>query len=204
MTYEVLHHGQPLSQASKALILLHGRGGTAQGMLPLAEALSNDQFHLALPQAPSHAWYPKSFLVEEKLNEPFLSSAIDAVKQLIDSIAKSIPKEHIYIAGFSQGACLALEVAARYAAKYGGVIAFIGGLIGSRVDERKYRGNFQGTKIFIGNSDRDPFVPLERSEESKALLEKLGAQVMLKVYEGMEHTINADEIKWVRQHILLI
>ncbi|CUI17405.1 Phospholipase/carboxylesterase family protein [Candidatus Protochlamydia naegleriophila] len=201
---EVLHRGALITQASKALILLHGRGGTAHGIMGLADSFSTPQLYIAAPQASHSTWYPHSFIVEEKLNEPYLSSSIEVVKCLIDTISKHIPPSQTYLMGFSQGACLALEVAARFATRYGGVIAFTGGLIGSVIDEKKYRGDFKGTPIFIGTSDQDPHVPLERAQESKTLLEKLGAQVTLKVYPGMGHTINEDEIGWVRQNIFLM
>jgi phospholipase/carboxylesterase len=198
---EVLHQGPLITKASKALILLHGRGGTARSILSLADTF-DDHFYVAAPQAPNNTWYPYSFMEDENLNEPFLSSSINSVKDLIDETAKYIPMDQIYIMGFSQGACLTLEVTSRFAEKYGGVIAFTGGLIGSTINEKKYHGNFEGTKVFIGNSDQDPHVPLVRSEQSKELMEKLGADVTLKVYKGMAHTINEDEINWVKKNIL--
>lgn len=198
----VVEGGQPLEKASKALILLHGRGGTALDIMNLAHEFCDDSFYIAAPQAAHNSWYPNSFMADETSNEPWLSSAVEIVKKLIDQTAKMIPLDKIYLIGFSQGACLALEVSSRYAAKYGGVIAFTGGLIGRTINEKKYRGNFDQTKVFIGNSDRDPHVPLIRSEQSKALMEKLGADVTLKVYQGMAHTIIDDEIAWVNQHIL--
>jgi phospholipase/carboxylesterase len=202
-SYNIIHKGQPLHKASQGLILLHGRGGTANDILSLADRFCDDTFYIAAPQATNNSWYPYSFLKDEKLNEPWLSSAVDIVKKLIDEISTHIPKEHIYIMGFSQGACLALESSARFATKYAGVVAFTGGLIGSTVNEEKYRGNFEGTKIFIGTSDQDPHVPLLRSQQSKEVLEKLGADVTLKVYKGMSHTITEDEINWVKKHVMI-
>lgn len=198
---EIVFQGAEIYKASKALILLHGRGGTALGISALAEALCDDSFYVAIPQSPNRTWYPQSFMVEDRLNEPYLSNSIENVKKLLDETAKHIPKERIYIAGFSQGACMSLEIAARFAAKYGGIIAFTGGLIGSSIKESNYQGDFAGTKVFIGNSDKDPHVPLARSEQSKAIMQKLGAVVTLKVYPGMEHTINEDEINWVKTNI---
>ena len=200
--YKIVEQGRTVDTASRALIFLHGRGGTAVDILKLADEFSDDTCYVAAPQATNNSWYPHSFMAEEKLNEPWLSSAIGIVKRLIDETAKHIPKNKIYIMGFSQGACLTLEVAARFAAKYGGVVAFTGGLIGGTIDEKKYKGNFEGTKVFIGNSDRDPHVPLLRSEQSKELMEKLGADVTLKVYKGMGHIISDDEISWVKKLIL--
>lgn len=198
---EVLHHGKMVTKATKALILLHGRGGTAQGILNLADHFCDPDFYIAVPQAPNNTWYPYSFLVEEARNEPFLSASVEGVYRIIEETVAHIPKEKIYIMGFSQGACLALEISARHAYKYGGVVAFTGGLIGSTINENKYYGNFEGTKVFIGNSDTDPHVPLSRSEQSRDLMTKLGAQVTLKVYKGMGHTINQDEIAWVKNNI---
>ncbi len=200
-SYQVIQQGQPIDKASKALILLHGRGSTASDILKLADQFCNNQFYIAAPQATHQTWYPYSFLAAEKTNEPWLSSAVQVVKRLIDEISKQISKDQIYLIGFSQGACLALETAARYATKYGAIVAFSGGLIGSTIDERKYQGNFEDTKIFIGNSDKDPHVPLIRCQQSEELLENMGADVTLKVYKDMAHTINRDEIEWVRKNI---
>lgn len=197
--YVIVEKGQAVDKASKAMILLHGRGSTASDILTLADLFCDESFYLAAPKATKHSWYPHSFLAEEETNEPWLSSAVDTIKKLIDETAKHIPKEQIYIVGFSQGACLALEISARFATSYGGVVAFSGGLIGKTLNEKKYSGSFQGTKVFIGNSDVDPHIPLERSEQSKVVLEKLGADVTLKVYKGMGHTINQDEVDSVNK-----
>lgn len=204
MISEVLHEGLPLSKASKALILLHGRGGTAHGILSLADKLCEDDFYIAAPQAMNNAWYPHSFLEDEKLNEPYLSLSVKGIQDLIEEIALNIPKAKIFLAGFSQGACLALEVTARSATPYGGIVAFTGGLIGKVVDEKKYRGSFDRTKVFISNGDHDPHIPLKRSQESKTVMEKLGASVTLKIYEGRPHTIIEDEIKIVKETILAV
>ena len=200
-SYKIVERGCPLVQASNALILLHGRGGTAEGIIDLSEEFCDDSFYIAAPQAMNKSWYPYSFLAEEKMNEPWLSSAIEVVKTLVDAVEINVPKEHIFIMGFSQGACLSLEFASREAQKYGGIVAFTGGLIGKTIDTKKYHGRFEGTKVFIGNGDHDPHVPLERSEESKQVMEGLGAKVTLKVYPGMSHTIIRDEIDWVKANI---
>ena len=195
---QVLYRGPIITKASKALILLHGRGGTAQNILSLADQLCDDTFYIAAPQALNNIWYPHSFMEEEALNEPFLSSSAQSIKELIDETAIHIPKQAIFIAGFSQGACMALEVSTRYATKYGGIIAFTGGLIGHQIDMEKYKGDFEDTSVFISNGDRDPYIPLERSEQSKEVMKKFGAQVTLKVYEGRPHTITEDEIRFVK------
>lgn len=193
-----------ITKASKALILLHGRGGTAQNILSLVDRICDHDFYIAAPQATNHIWYPNSFMEDEKLNEPYLSLSVKEIKDLIDQTAKHIPRDQIFIAGFSQGACLALEVSTRFAAEYGGIIAFTGGLIGSRIDLEKYRGDIEGTRVFISNGDHDPYIPLTRSKQSKELMEKLGAQVTLKVYEGRPHTITDDELKFVKKTIFSI
>lgn len=198
---EVLHQGALINHASKALILLHGRGGTAQGILSLADKLCDHDFYIAAPQAMNRIWYPSPFMAEEEVNEPYLSLSIQGIRELIDQIAKHIPKSQIYLAGFSQGACLALEVSTRYAAKYGGIVAFTGGLIGRTLNEEKYRGNFEGTNVLISNGDHDPHIPLVRSEQSKELMEKMGAHVSLKIYEGRPHTIIEEEITFAKAHI---
>ncbi len=198
---EVLYQGPLITKASKAAILLHGRGGTARNMLSLVDRLCDSSFYVAIPQATHNAWYPHSFMSEEKLNEPYLSASIKEVNELIEKTAQYIPKDQIFIVGFSQGACLALEVTTRYATKYGGIVAFTGGLIGSSIDARRYQGNFEGTKAFISNGDQDPHIPLIRSQESKEVMESLGAHVTLKVYPGRPHTISEDEIIFVKGNI---
>lgn len=200
---EILHHGALITKASKALLILHGRGGTAKSMLGLAEMLCDSQYYIAAPQAMNNIWYPHSFMEKESLNEPNLSQSIQEIHNLIEDTAKHISRDQIFIAGFSQGACLSLEVSSRFATKYGGIAAFTGGLIGYEINESKYHGNFEGTKVFISNGDHDPFIPLKRSEESKVLMDKLGARVTLKVYEGRPHTVTEDEIQFVKTHILL-
>jgi phospholipase/carboxylesterase len=192
--FDVLTQGKSPGEATSAIILLHGRGADAEDIITLAEEFCDDSFHIAAPRATGNSWYPYTFLSPEEKNEPWLSSAIQVVKQLIDNIAAHVPTERIYIMGFSQGACLALEVTARHAAKYAGVAAFSGGLIGARINPLKYKGNFEGTKIFIGNSDKDPHIPLQRTQESAELLLKRGADVQLKIYPDMPHTIIRDEI----------
>lgn len=195
--YDLLTEGKSLSEAENALILLHGRGADAEDIILLAEDFCDESFYVVAPRATGNSWYPESFLVPEERNEPWLSSAVGVVKRLIDETSAYIPVERIYVMGFSQGACLALEVTARYAMKYAGVAAFSGGLIGSRIEPAKYKGDFMGTKIFIGNSDQDPHIPLKRTQESASLLESMAADVNLKIYPGMPHTIIRDEIDTV-------
>jgi phospholipase/carboxylesterase len=200
----LFYQGPSLTQTSKALILLHGRGGTAHGMLTLTEQLGINHFYTVAPQAAHNTWYPYSFLEEERFNEPYLSSSVKAIKDLIDQIEIYIPKHQIFILGFSQGACLALETSSRFATKYGGIIAFTGGLIGQTIDVNNYQGNFENTKIFISNGDQDPHIPLIRSQKSKEVLKSLDADVTLKIYKGKSHSISKDEIEFVKENFFRV
>lgn len=192
--------GLPLQKASKALIMLHGRGSTAQDILSLQDDLDLDDFYIVAPQATNNTWYPYSFLAPVHQNEPWLSSAMDLLSIIVMDIHDGgIHSDKIYLVGFSQGACLTLEFATRNAQKWGGVIAFTGGLIGDKIYSEKYKGDFAGSKVFIGNSDTDPHVPRDRSEGSQKLIERMGANVTLKIYQDMPHTINQDEIKSVNE-----
>lgn len=197
--YKILEKGKPLAQAKKALILIHGRGGSAHDIISLADEFCDDSFYIAAPQATNHTWYPYGFMVDEASNEPWLTSAVNTVKRLMDDIGKHIAAENLYIMGFSQGACLTLEVSARFADKFGGVAAFTGGLIGKQLVPSRYADNFKGTKIFLGNSDIDPHIPVHRSEDSRKILIEKGADVVLKIYPNMPHTINRDEIETVKK-----
>jgi phospholipase/carboxylesterase len=196
----LIESGAVLDKASSALIMLHGRGATAQSILTLADYFRLDDFYIVAPQATNNTWYPKSFLSPTEENEPWLGSAIELVHSLIqDIINAGISSDKIYLMGFSQGACLTLEVSTRYAQRWGGVIAFTGGLIGDKLKSEHYNGNFKGTRVFIGNSDQDPHVPLSRSEESASLIKNMGADVKHKTYPGMPHTIIQDEIEVVSE-----
>jgi len=194
-TREVIEAGVPLAKAKKALVLLHGRGALAEDILELHSYFSLNDFYIIAPQATNHTWYPYSFLAPINQNEPWLSSALDVIKQIVDDIKKTISSENIFIMGFSQGACLTLEFATRYAQKWGGIISLTGGLIGDKIYNEHYAGNFNGTKVLITNSPNDVHVPLQRSDDSKKLMEKMGATVSLEVYPNRPHTIIGDEIE---------
>ncbi len=198
----VVAQGNPLAEAKKALILLHGRGGSAEDILSLSQYLPVEDFALFAPQATNHTWYPYSFMAPQQANEPWLSSALDVLKEVFDEIiAAGISANHIYLGGFSQGACLTLEFAARNAQKLGGVIAFSGGLIGEVIDRESYGEDFGNTPVFIGCSDVDPHIPLKRVEESAAILQEMNANVTAAIYPGMGHTINEEEFAFVNTHI---
>ncbi len=203
-TYKIFEQGTPLMKASYALILLHGRGASALDILGLGKLFADDRFYIVAPEAPHFTWYPQSFMAEDSLNEPALSVSVAFIQKVIDDIAKHIPKDHIYIMGFSQGACLSLEVSSRSAEKYGGIAAFSGGLIGKTLNKDKYSGNFKKTKVFIGDSENDPFIPLQRCVQSKVLMEKMNAEVTLKAYPGTSHTITQEEINWVKKNIMSV
>lgn len=201
--YKLIERGSQLKNAKKALILLHGRGGSALDILQLYPYFCDALFYVAALEAPNNSWYPHSFMAKTSTNEPELTNSINAIKNLIDKIAEHIPHEQIYLMGFSQGACLSLEVSARHARKFGGIIAFSGGLIGDILETSNYKGDFQSTKVFLGNSDVDPFIPLDRTVASHELMLKLNAASILKIYPGMRHTINQDEIDTVKQNIFI-
>lgn len=194
--------GKELANAKKALIMLHGRGATAEDILSLAPNLRVNDYALIAPQATNYTWYPYSFLVPPKQNEPWLTSALTLITEVVQDINKAgIADENIYFLGFSQGACLTLEYVTRNARRWGGVVAFTGGLIGDKLYAENYRGDFRGTPVFIGTSDPDPHVPVERVRESATVIRNMHASVTEKVYPGMGHTINHDEIAMVNNLI---
>ncbi|MBZ4189885.1 alpha/beta hydrolase [Niabella beijingensis] len=194
-TLNLTTSGTELGKASRALILLHGRGSSAGDILSLAGYLNLKATALLAPQAANHTWYPHSFMAPAKDNEPWLSSAITIVKQTVDTALKAgIPEKNIYFLGFSQGACLTLEYIARHAQHYGGAVAFTGGLIGDQLYTENYKGDFKQTPVFIGTSDPDFHVPVERVHETTRVLTQMNAAVTEKVYPNMGHTISEDEI----------
>jgi phospholipase/carboxylesterase len=187
--------GKTLDPKGNVLILLHGRGGSAEDIISLADHLDVKDFTLLAPQASNQSWYPYSFLAPAFQNEPWLSSALHLLEEMVlDLKEKGIASDRVYFVGFSQGACLTLEFVSRNATKYGGVVIFTGGLIGDQLNEKNYKGYFQDTPVFIGTSDPDPHVPVERVRASTGILQQMGAQVTEKVYKGMGHTISQDEI----------
>lgn len=201
------HQGQPvmttgraLDEARTAVILVHGRGGSAEEILGLAQQFNMSAFAYVAPQAKDHTWYPESFLAPLERNEPGLSSGLQMIEDVVNTLGEQgIAPENIVIGGFSQGACLALEYVARHARRYGGVFAFSGGLIGPEGTPRDYPGNLDGTPIFIGCSDIDPHIPLKRVEDSADILAGHGAEVDRRIYQGMGHTINEDEMQAVQK-----
>ena len=196
----VLTAGEPLERAQAAMVLAHGRGASAKDILTLAAELEQPGFVYLAPQAANNTWYPYSFLTPIERNEPYLSSALATLDQVLAHVAASgIPAERTILLGFSQGACLALEYAARNARRYGGLAGLSGGLIGPDGTPRDYAGTLDGTPVFLGCSDMDPHIPAARVQHSAEVLRQLGGAVTARLYPRMGHTVNEDEIKFVRE-----
>lgn len=198
-----LKDGIDSSGAEAAMILIHGRGATAQSILTLADEFDTDKkLTLRAPQASQNTWYPYSFMAPSENNEPHLSSALMKVHNIVqDLVDEGISEENIYFLGFSQGACLISEFIARHPKRYGGLIALSGGLIGTgdSLNSSDYEGDLQETPVFMGCSDVDPHIPKERVNESEKILSELNARVKKKLYPGMGHTVNRDEIDHINQ-----
>jgi len=197
-----VYAGVAHESASGAMIMIHGRGATAESIITLADEFGDHNLHLAAPQAAQFQWYPYSFLAPTERNEPGLSSGLQAIHDIrTDLNQKGIPDEKIILLGFSQGACLASEYAARHPAKYGGLIVFSGGLIGDELNTEEYAGSLKGTRVFLGCSNIDPHIPEVRVNESARIFKSLGADVKVKIYPGMGHTINKDEVQIAKEII---
>jgi predicted esterase len=194
-----LYSGPSVETASACLVLVHGRGAEAEGMLQLYDALDVPSLAAIAPQAAGNTWYPHSFLAPLDENQPYLDRSLaqlDAI--VIDLLSRKIPGDKIAIVGFSQGACLSLEYAARFPRKFGALMGLTGGLIGPPGTPRNYSGSLDGTPVFLGTSDPDPHVPFARVKETSEVLSKMGAKVELRRYQGMGHTINDDELNACR------
>ena len=195
----VLAAGAPLAGAKAAMVMIHGRGASAESILGLAGELDVADVAFHAPQAAGGTWYPYGFMSPIERNEPGISSGMRAIERVLAGIAAAgIPPERTLLLGFSQGACLATEFAARHARRYGGIAGLSGGLIGPDGTPRDYAGSLDGTPVFLGCSDVDGHIPAERVRESASVLEKLGGSVDMRLYRGMGHTVNADEITAVR------
>jgi phospholipase/carboxylesterase len=195
----LLDHGAPLADASAALILLHGRGASARGILALADELDVPDVAYLAPQAAGRSWYPESFMAPIEQNEPQLSSALQVVGDTIaHAVEAGLTEEQVLLLGFSQGACLATEYVVRHPQRYGGVVGLSGGLIGPEGTDFDVEGTLDGTPVFLGCSDQDPYIPLERVKETADVFRRLGASVTERIYEGMGHTTNEDELRHIR------
>lgn len=199
---QVLAAGPPPERAAGTIVLLHGRGASASDILSLCPELGMNDLAAIAPQAAGHAWYPNSFLAPIQSNQPYLDSALRRIDSIVaDLLQRGVPAERVFLLGFSQGACLTSEFVARHPRRYGGAVVFTGGLIGPPGTPRDYPGSLGDMPAFIGTSDPDPHVPFARVEETRDVLERMGAKVELRRYPGMPHTINEDEIEAARELI---
>jgi phospholipase/carboxylesterase len=197
----VLEAGERLGKARAAMILLHGRGATAEDIMTIAAEVISPGFAYLAPQASGNAWYPNPFTAPLESNEPFLSSALDVVETLLARVEETIPAQRVILLGFSQGACLTLEFAARHAQRYGGVVGLSGGLIGPDATPRDYPGDFDATPVFLGCSDVDPHIRKDRVIEAADVFTRMGARATMRLYPAMGHTVNQDEIDAVREMV---
>jgi predicted esterase len=194
----VVEAGEPLNSARAAMILLHGRGATAEDIMTIASEVQAPGWTYFAPQAAGGAWYPNPFTAPIESNEPYLSAALDMISNLVERVEAQLPAQRMILLGFSQGACLALEWAARNARRYGAIAGLSGGLIGPDGTPRDYPGDFEGTPMFLGCSDVDPYIGKDRVEEAAQVCGRMGAAVDLRFYPGMGHMVNEDEIAALR------
>jgi predicted esterase len=195
--------GEDLDRAAGAVVMLHGRGASAEDILGLAQAIYHPRLAYLAPSAANHSWYPQSFLAPREQNEPWLSSAlrkIDVTVQLARDAG--IPNDRIVVCGFSQGACLSTEYIASHPARYAGLIAFTGGLMGPLDAELDFTGDLEGTPAFLGSGDPDPHVPWSRVQQSADILASMNARVTARRYPGRPHTVGGEEIQIGRRMIL--
>ena len=200
----ILHRGAAIAEARLAAVLIHGRGASAEDILGLSQEFSADDVAYLAPQAAGNTWYPYSFLAPTDQNEPGLSSALGVIASILATLEEQgITANRVVLMGFSQGACLTSEFAARHARRYAGVAALSGGLIGPPGTPRDYTGRFDGTPIFMGCSDVDPHIPVERVRDSADVFLRMGATVDERIYRGMGHTVSQDEIEAVNEIIAI-
>jgi predicted esterase len=192
--------GEPVESASGAVVLLHGRGGSAEDILLLGREMYLPKLAYLAPQAANNTWYPYSFLAPIEQNEPWLTSALAKVEATVQAAKDAgVPADKIVLCGFSQGACLATEFVARHPQRYGGLIALTGGLIGPEGTELTHTGDLAGTPVFFGSGDPDPHVPWSRVKESAEILTEMGASVTARRYEGRPHTITREELEFAKR-----
>jgi len=199
-TPSVIRAGASIGAARAAMVLVHGRGASAESILGLATSFAAPDIAYVAPEAPSGSWYPYSFMAPFARNEPHLGNALNTLARVVDDLEQQgMPPERIVLLGFSQGACLAIEFAVRNARRYGGVAALSGALIGPEGTTWNYPGTLAGTPVFLGCSDVDTHIPLARVHESAEVLRGLGGDVTENIYPGMGHTVVQDEIDHVKK-----
>lgn len=197
---EIVTAGSPMGAARTAVVMCHGRGGSARDMLAFADELEAPTTAFVAPQAAGMTWYRYPFMAPLAANEPHLSSALALVGAIVEALAgKGIQPEHQILLGFSQGGCLALEFAGRTARRYGGVVGLSAGLIGPPGRSWGFTASLEGTPVLLGCSDVDPHIPLERVRESARELERIGGAVDMRIYPGLGHTVNSDELDAVQR-----
>ena len=195
----VVSAGRPLGEGDAVMIMIHGRGAAPRNILDLVPLLDRPGFTYLAPAAADNTWYPYSFMAETARNEPGMTSGLHVIGQLVtDLIARGIRKDRLVLLGFSQGACLSAEFAVRHADRYGGVILFSGGLIGPPGTAWDYGGSFRATPVFLGCSDVDSHIPKERVIDSAGVFRQMGANVTTRLYPGMDHLVNDDEIAFAQ------
>lgn len=195
-TLDIKTSGTPIDKAQKALIMIHGRGGSAEDILSLSKHLNVEDYALLAPQATNGSWYPLSFIAPAAQNEPWLSSAIETIRETVKTaLDAGIKTEDIYFFGFSQGACLTVEFLARNAQRFGGAVAVIGGVIGDKINRDHYSGDFAQTPVLLATSNPDFHVPVERVYATANIFREMNAEVTEKVYENFGHSINQEEME---------
>lgn len=195
----VLQVGPALERARGAIVMIHGRGASAESILALYPELAAEGMAAVAPQAANHTWYPYSFLTPIEQNQPYFDSALKKIDTVICNLIEAgVREDKIALLGFSQGACLTSEYVARHPRRYGAVMVLTGGLIGPPGTPRNYTGSLDATPVFIGSSDPDPHIPFGRVLETEAVLSRMGARVEVRRYPGMAHTVNEDEIEACR------
>ena len=198
-THELRRAGAPPARARGVVLLIHGRGATAESILPLADVLAMPELCYLAPQAEGYTWYPQSFMAPTAANEPYLSRALDRVASIIaDVLAAGVEAPQLSVIGFSQGACLASETVLRNPRPYGFVGVLSGGAIGPPGTPRDYAGSLAGARVFLGFSDHDPHIPLARVKETTSVFTRMGAAATERIYPGSSHGINDDEITFLR------
>jgi predicted esterase len=194
----VIAAGEPLDRAEAAMILAHGRGASARDILTIASAVQQPGFAFLAPEAAGNSWWPNRFMEPIESNQPWFDSALACIGAVLAQVEQRLPAERVILLGFSQGGCLATEFAARNARRYGGVVGLSAGLFGPDGIPRDYAGSLAGTPVFLGCSDVDPHIPANRVRDSAAWLEKLGGEVTMRLYPGLGHEVNEDELEYVR------